>query len=195
MGLSWTGAFRIVQSVNSLRPLPAPLPQGWYVVWTEPRAEKKVAERLESKGWDVWLPTVTEKRRWSDRWKLVTLPLFPGYLFTSTRDAGYVPALRTPGVRTLVKDGGEPAVLSQEYIERLRTVVEHPLAEVEAAPEPFDFVPGDEVLVREGPLAGFRGFVTELRGARRLLVCVSGIGRGLLCVLGAALVQPVVTAE
>lgn len=181
--------------MNSPVPLSLSPSWGWYVVWTEPRAEKKVAERLASKGCDVWLPTVTEKRRWSDRWKSVTLPLFPGYLFTCTRDAGYVPVLRTPGVRTLVKERGEPAVLTQDYIERLRTVVENPIAGVEVVPEQFEFVPGDEVLVREGPLAGFRGFVTELRGARRLLVRVSGIGRGLLCVLGAALVQPVATAE
>jgi len=55
-------------------------------------------------------------------------------------------------------------------------------------------VPGDEVLVREGPLAGFRGQVTELKGARRLVVWIPSIGRGLLCTLGDAAVTRVTGA-
>ena len=39
----------------------------WYVIWSEARAEKKVAERLSAKGYAVWLPTVTAKNHWFDR--------------------------------------------------------------------------------------------------------------------------------
>lgn len=159
----------------------------WYVVWSEARAEKKVAERLAAKGFQVWLPTVTERHRWSDRWKTVTVPLFPGYLFASTYDAGYVPLLRTPGVLTLVKDGLAPCVLTSAYIADLQRLVEDPALAVEAAPLER-LAPGDEVLVREGPLAGYRGRVVEHRGARRLVVWITSIGRGLLCVLGDAAV-------
>lgn len=164
-------------------------------MWTEARAEKKVAERLACRGFEVWLPTVTERRRWSDRWKSVTTPLFPGYLFTCTQTAGYVPVLKTAGVLTLVKEGGCPARLCHEYVAKLRVVVENPEAAVEASPANFDVSPGDEVLVREGPLTGLRGVVMELRGTRRLLVRVNGLGRGLLCVLGAALVQPAAAVD
>lgn len=146
---------------------------------------------MASKGFDVWLPSVTEKRRWTDRWKEATLPLFPGYLFTSTKDAGYAPVLKTPGVLTLVKEGRPPAVLTASYVDRLKAVVSDPTVAVEPAPQVHEFAAWDEVLVTEGPLAGFRGVVTEVRGTRRLIVNLAGIGRGLLLVLGAALVQPV----
>ena len=125
----------------------------WYVVWSEARAEKKVAERLAARGCEVWLPTVTEKHRWSDRWKMVTRPLFTGYLFAATRGAGYVPLLKTPGVLTLVKEGGQPAALTPAYVADLRRIVEHPELAVEPLEPQTTFVPGDEVLVREGPLA------------------------------------------
>ena len=42
---------------------------GWFVVWTASRAERKVETRLAAMGMEVWLPTVTEKRRRSDRWR------------------------------------------------------------------------------------------------------------------------------
>ncbi len=134
-------------------------------------------------GYAVWLPTVTERHRWSDRWKMVTTPLFPGYLFASTRE-GYVPLLKTPGVLTLVKEGLRPAELSSTYITDLRRVIENPAMAAEALSSDERFLAGDDVLVREGPLAGFRGTVTEVRGPRRLIVWIPSIGRGLLCTLG-----------
>ena len=183
--------FDYVHSVNSDVFPTVPLGDSpWYVVWSEARAEKKVAERLSAKGYAVWLPTVIEKHRWSDRWKMVTKPLFPGYLFVATGE-GYVPLLKTPGVLTLVKDGITPAALTHEYVADLRRIIEHPALAVEGVPPEETFVPGDEVLVREGPLAGFRGQVMERRGARRLLVWITSIGRGLLCTLGTAAVTRV----
>lgn len=163
----------------------------WYVIWSEARAEKKVAERLLSAGFDVWLPTVTERRRWSDRWKDVTVPLFPGYVFAGTRGAGFVPLLRTPGVRKLVKDGERPATLAPDYVSRLQSVICDPALAVEPVDVAYDFVPGDEVVVQEGPLAGIRGSVVERRGARRLLVWLASVGGGLFCTLGTAAVRPV----
>jgi len=159
----------------------------WYVVWSEARAEKKVAERLSAKGFSVWLPTVTEKHRWSDRWKIVTKPLFPSYLFAATGD-GYVPLLKTPGVLTLVKVSGTPAQLTADYIVSLKRIVEHPELAVESVDPQTTYLPGDEVLVREGPLTGYRGQVIELKGSRRLVVWIASIGRGLLCTIGDAAV-------
>jgi len=173
------------------RPSAAP-PDSWYVVWSEARAEKKVAQRLAALGYGVWLPTVTERRRWSDRWKQVTVPLFPGYLFACPGSDGYVPLLRTPGVLTLVKAGVAPAALDAAYVDRLKAVVANPSLAVEPVVEGHPYHVGDEVVVRDGPLAGWRGVVTELRGARKLLVWIESVGRGLLCTLGAAAVQPLV---
>lgn len=176
------------------RTIPAPMVSdaiGWYVVWTEPRAEKKVASRIAARGDDVWLPTYTTKRRWSDRWKEVVLPLFPGYLFARTSGGSWRELLQTPGVLTLVKDGGVPALLTDSFIHHLRSVVAAPESEA----EPIESLPatvstGDKVIVQEGPLAGLRGTVLEVRGARRLLIWVEAVGRGVACTIGSAKVMP-----
>ena len=125
---------------------------------------------------------------------MVTRPLFTGYFFAATRGAGYVPILRTPGVLTLAKEGVAPAVLTPEYVADLRRIADH----TELAVEPIElqetFASGDEVLVQEGPLEGFRGHVNEVKGARRLVVLIPSVGRGLLCTLGCAAVARVVEA-
>ncbi len=179
-------------AIDTISIIAPPSSAGWYVVWSEARAEKKVAERMAAKGYDVWLPTVTTTRQWSDRIKQVTVPLFSGYLFVRTPEhEGYVPLLRTPGVLTLVKEGGKPALLAHSYVSRLQAVVQAPAVEVEPVPDAITYQPGDEVEVLEGALAGLRGVVTELRGRRRLIVWVAVVGRGLLCSIGTAAVRPV----
>lgn len=166
-------------------------PSPWFVAWTEARAEKKVAERFGAAGHDVWLPTYTSRRRWSDRWKEVVLPLFSGYCFARPRSENWQGLLRTPGVLTLVKEGSVPARLADDYVTSLRRTIEAP----ELEPEPvLDFVMpvvGSEVVVQEGPLAGFRGVVREVRSGRKLIVWVATIGRGVAFTIGAAKVRGV----
>jgi transcription antitermination factor NusG len=161
---------------------------GWIVIWTESRAEKKVASRIMALGIDLWLPTVTERHRWSDRWRNVVLPLFPGYLFT--RGAAHVHRLlRTPGVLTVVKAGSKPALLSDNFVTSLRQAVECSGVDPTPVTEPHDYAVDDEVIVQEGPLAGLRGVVQQLRGGRQLVVWVQEIGRGVAFTIGAALVS------
>jgi transcriptional antiterminator RfaH len=156
----------------------------WYVVRSEPRAEKQVAQRLGIKRLPHWLPLYTTRRRWSDRWKTVTLPLFPGYLFASADGQGVGEIIRTPGVLTVVKNGDGPAELSAAYVARLRAVVEDPFLEVEPVSDPPPIVPGEEVVVQEGPLAGFRGTVRAEQGNRRLMVWLPLVGQGMLVTIG-----------
>lgn len=66
---------------GSLAVLPlTTLSSRWYPVYTHPRHEKTVADQLEAKGVEIFLPTtVTERRRKDRRVKLQT-PVFPGYV-------------------------------------------------------------------------------------------------------------------
>src|ERR1043166_6084205 len=160
----------------------------WVVVWTEARAEKKVESRLAAQGIEPWLPKFTDRRQWSDRWRNVVLPLFPGYLFA--RAGSNIGALlRIPGVMTVVKNGGAPAMLTDDFVARLRSAVEAP--GIEAAPviDAMQFDVDDEVIVSEGPLAGARGFVREIRSHRRLVIWVREIGRGVAFTIGSACVR------
>lgn len=161
----------------------------WFVIWAESRAEKKVAQRMEAMGLTPWLPLVKERHRWSDRWREVECPLFPGYLFARTTNVSVPQLLRTPGVLTLVKEGGKPALLSHKFVTGLRDAIGREGAAPEAVAESVGYLPGDEVVVQEGVLRGVRGVVRERRSGRQLVIWVAEIARGVAFTIGSAMVK------
>lgn len=163
----------------------------WFVIWTDSRAEKKVEERIAALGLTPWLPIVKERHRWSDRWREVECPLFPGYLFARATNAYWPQILRTPGVLTVVKEGGKPALLAGSFITSLRDAIEREGAAPEAVTERVEYTPGDEVVVQEGLLRGVRGIVREIRSKRQLVIWVAEIGRGVAFGIGTAMVKTV----
>ena len=164
-------------------------PGSWLVIWTESRAEKKVEARIAALGLSTWLPTITERRRWSDRWRDVVCPLFPGYLFARAGAIEWYDVLRTPGVLTVVKHDGRPAMLQDEFVRDLRNAIERKDTAPEAIAEPVEYEPGEEVIVQVGPLAGLRGIVRESRNRRRLVIWIAEVGRGVAFTIGSALVK------
>lgn len=161
----------------------------WFVIWTESRAEKKVEARIAALGLSPWLPTVKERHRWSDRWRDVVCPLFPGYLFARTRSVEWHKVLRTPGVLTVVKREGRPALLADAFVAGLRDAIERNGAAPERVAEVKDYRRGDEVIVQEGVLKGVRGVVRERRSGRQLVIWVAEIGRGVAVTIGQVLVK------
>ncbi|SVB29702.1 uncharacterized protein METZ01_LOCUS182556, partial [marine metagenome] len=43
----------------------------WLAVYTKPRHEKAVEKEFQKKGFEVYLPLLKERRKWSDRKKWV----------------------------------------------------------------------------------------------------------------------------
>lgn len=161
----------------------------WFVIWAESRAEKKVEQRIAGLGLCPWLPLVKERHRWSDRWREVECPLFPGYLFARAANADLHQILRIPGVLTVVKESGKAALLADSFVSSLRDAIEREGAVPEAVSERVEYEPGDEVIVQEGVLCGVRGIVRERRNRRQLVICVAEIGRGVAFTIGSALVK------
>jgi len=168
---------------------PEGLTDPWFVIWAESRAEKKVEQRMAAVGLSPWLPIVKERHRWSDRWREVECPLFPGYLFAKAANADWHKILRTPGVLTVVKEGGKPALLADSFVRLLRDAIGRDGAAPEALTEIVDYAPGDEVIVQDGVLTGVRGIVRERRSGRSLVIWVAEIRRGVVFTIGAALVK------
>ncbi len=161
----------------------------WFVIWAESRAEKKVEKRIAALGLSPWLPIVKERHRWSDRWREVECPLFPGYLFARATNADWHKILRTPGVLTVITERGKPALLADSFVSSLRDAIGREGAAPEAVTESVDYAPGDEVIVQEGVLRGVRGIVRERRSGRQLVLWVTEIGRGVAFTIGSALVK------
>jgi transcription antitermination factor NusG len=109
-------------------------------------------------------------------WKLVDLPLFPGYVFCRFDSNRRSSVLATSGVIDLVRVGSQPATIDESEIEAIQRVVKSPLlAEPHA-----DLVMGEKVMMSDGPLKGLTGTLMEVRKGLRLVVSVELLRRSVL---------------
>lgn len=95
------------------------VPRSWYALTVKPQRKKAAAKALTHKRLEQYLPVYKARRRWSDRVKLVELPLFPGYVFCRFSLLEKWTVLVTPGVRSLVSFGGRLTSIPPEEIDGL----------------------------------------------------------------------------
>lgn len=149
----------------------------WYAVQTQARHEKMVARRLEERHVPVFLPMIKEVHRWSDRKKVVEVPLFGCYVFAriAANAAERLRILRVEGVHSLVGSRGEGTPIPDEQIEAVRTVIEERLP---WHSHPFIKV-GQRVRIRSGALDGMEGVLVSRNGDRTLVISIDAIQRSL----------------
>ena len=137
----------------------------WYAVYTCANHEKRVAQQLERRSMECFLPLYQSLRRWQDRRVRLELPLFPGYVFIRLALCNRLQVLEIPGVVRLV-GFSRPTPLPAKDIEMIRTclVRHHPI-------EPHRYVlRGQRVRVLSGPLEGLAGVVVRQRNRTRLVI-------------------------
>jgi len=92
----------------------------WHVLYTKPRNEKKVAERLSDAGYSVYCPLQKVRRQWSDRVKVVEEPLFKGYLFIKIEEKIRDEVFSFPGTVRYLFWLRRPAVVREEEIHTIQ---------------------------------------------------------------------------
>ncbi len=151
----------------------------WYACRTRPRAEKQAGRLLSLHGVQSYVPLLERERQWSDRKKRIGFPLFAGYVFAQFSLASLHEVLNTPGIVTVVRQGGKPAPVRSEELESVRVLVQCVNAG-NAPPEPVEFLEsGQEVIVSHGPFSGIRGVLVEDRGRARVVIRLSALRRAL----------------
>jgi transcription antitermination factor NusG len=144
----------------------------WYAIHTRHQHERSVASVLSGKGFRIFYPTYESVRKWKDRNKKLSLPLFPGYLFLADDIQKKLPIVSTPGVCAILSVAGEPAVIPTEEIQALRRSID---CRYKVGPHPF-LNTGDRLRVKSGPLAGTEGVLTRKRDIFRLVLSVEILG-------------------
>lgn len=158
----------------------------WWALYTRHQHEKTVAEMLSFKGIEVLLPLYETKRRWKDRDKLQSLPLFPGYLFVRTTSHRKLHVLSTPGVHMILHRGQEIATIPDHEIEAIQRAISSP-AKVE--PHPY-LTCGMRVRVKCGPLEGVQGILVRKKNISRLVLSVDMLAQSVSVEVCAADVEP-----
>jgi transcription antitermination factor NusG len=148
----------------------------WYAVQTRPRHEKKVASELGERLVDFYLPLLDQVHRWSDRRKLIQVPLFPGYVFVRGHldSRMQLTIQRIWGILSFVGPQREPQSIPDSQIEDIRK-----LMSIKVALSPFPFLEvGHRVRVRGGALDGLEGILVA-NGQKRIVISVKNIQRSL----------------
>jgi transcription antitermination factor NusG len=92
----------------------------WMAIYTKPRNEKVVNERLLGIGIETYLPLHETIRQWSDRKKKVKMPLFTSYVFVKVNETERLKVLKENGVLNFVFWLGKPAIIQQIEIDKIR---------------------------------------------------------------------------
>ncbi len=154
-----------------------PNAERWFAVHTHARHEKVVAQAVLEQGIGSFLPIVKQVRQWSDRRKLVELPLFGCYVFVklAPKNDQRMRVLRVNGVLGFVGTHGMGIPIPDEQIETVRLLVEQ---ELPVCSHPFLKI-GQRVRIRSGALAGVEGILVSRSGERTLVISLDAIQRSL----------------
>ncbi|OOV29254.1 antitermination protein NusG [Flavobacterium sp. LM5] len=139
----------------------------WYVLYTKPKWEKKVADKLVGMGIVAYCPTVVKVQQWSDRKKKVEVPLFSSYVFVQLEEKDRNAVFAVVGVLRYLFWLGKPAIVRDLEMQSLQ----HWLS----GPEDFDvevaaWQPGDRIVLEQGMFKDQVAIVQEVKHSSYVLV-------------------------
>lgn len=158
----------------------------WWALYTRHQHEKVVADMLSAKGFEVFLPLYESTRRWKDRRKILSLPLFPCYLFVRGGLDRKLHVLTTPGVHMILYRGDQVAFVPEPEIEAIQRAVEGSLR---VEPHPF-LKCGSRVRVLRGALEGVEGILVRKKNLCRLVLSVDMLAQSVAVEVSACDVEP-----
>ncbi|HEY0702023.1 MAG TPA: UpxY family transcription antiterminator [Candidatus Acidoferrales bacterium] len=158
----------------------------WFALQVRARQEASVSGQLAGQQFEQFLPVYKLRKRWSDRIKEFDAPLFPGYLFCRFNPQNRLPILKTPGVIQIVGFNSIPAAVDEAEILSIQRLV---ASGIRHQPCPFLTI-GDRVRISAGPLLGLEGLLTDIKGARRLVLSVSLLQRSVAVEIDSAFITP-----
>ncbi|HKZ75367.1 MAG TPA: transcription termination/antitermination NusG family protein [Actinomycetota bacterium] len=147
-----------------------PAPMYWYAMWTNSHCERLVHDQLVARGFDPFLPRIDVWARRGGERRVVSTPLFPGYLFLrhpAMTKASYIEIGKARGlVRMLGERWDRLDVVPDGEINGVRTVLD---ARVPVMPHPY-LRDGQRVRIRYGPLTDVEGILIRTKPNKGLVV-------------------------
>ncbi len=142
--------------------------ENWYVLYTKPRYEKKVAAKLTELGIKAYCPMLTSKHQWSDRKKVVSTPLISSCIFIQSNENDRKMVFQVPGAVRYLYWLGVPAIVKSAEIEIMQLWLQGEIIDAKVE----NLQPGDKYHVKEGHFKGKEGIVQEVTKNRLQLILV-----------------------
>lgn len=150
----------------------------WYALYTRSRAEKSAYNELIKRGIHAFLPLRKTYRQWSDRKKLVEVPLFNSYLFVNIPEKDHLNVLQASGIVRFVTFEGKAVPIPPQQIEAIKAYLEEGAPEYEESSD--DLASGYNIEITRGPMIGLQGILITLQGKHRVKVEIDCVGKSLI---------------
>jgi transcription antitermination factor NusG len=142
----------------------------WYVVYTKPKWEKKVAEKLQQIGIECYCPLITQVKQWSDRKKKVEVPLFNSYVFVQLHEKDRNSVFQIAGIVRYLFWLGKPAIVRDEEIDIIKKNLKASnVSEISVTPMQV----GDRIKLDSGAFSNQDAIVQEVSNTHYILVLES----------------------
>lgn len=142
----------------------------WYVVYTKPKWEKKVAERLNAIGVITYCPVIIKTSQWTDRKKKIKVPLFNSYIFVQLEDKKRNKVFEIPGAIRYLFWLGKPAIVKDEEIEIIKVWLSEPDTYEISVDE---WKKGDKIILESGPFINQSAIIEEVKQNHYVLILES----------------------
>ncbi|MBB3057082.1 UpxY family transcription antiterminator [Mucilaginibacter gotjawali] len=160
----------------------------WYPVYTHPRSEKKAFEALIKKGVEAYLPLQRQLKQWSDRKKWVEEPFIKSYLFVRIKEHEQTEVLMTKGIARFIYFSGRITPMPDRQINELKLLIASPY-ELEVTEQ--DLQPGENIIIKAGPLKGLKGEIISYRSQKQLALRLENLGYSIIVHVSASLIDRV----
>ena len=142
----------------------------WYVVYTKPKWEKKVAERLNEIGVIAYCPLISKTSQWTDRKKTVQVPLFNSYIFVQLEEKDRSSVFDVVGAVRYLFWVGKPAIVKDSEITTIKEWL--------SAPEDYEisldqWKKGDKIIVESGPFVNQSAVIQDVKPNHYILLLES----------------------
>ena len=162
----------------------------WVAARTKAQRERWAAENVVRQGGSYYLPRLVPTKRPLPGKAPVPPCMFPSYLFVQT-DGRWRYLLGTFGITGVVMQGGQPAILPETAIERIKAQEgSDGLVRLPNAPE-SRFQPGEAVRVTEGAFSGYHGIYQNDAAQDRVRILLEYLGAKRTVLIGEASLEAV----
>tara|TARA_B100001057_G_scaffold73909_2_gene68325 strand:+ start:9606 stop:10079 length:474 start_codon:yes stop_codon:yes gene_type:complete len=129
----------------------------WFVVYTKPQQELKVAGQLSAMGITNYCPTITVLKQYSDRKKKVKKPLLSSYVMVKIEGNRRNKVFSCIGVVRYLFFLGKPAIVDSSEISMMQNNLNGLYNDIKVT----KLLVGEIHTIREGPFSGISGTVIE----------------------------------
>tara|TARA_B100000963_G_scaffold213219_2_gene185853 strand:- start:33464 stop:33934 length:471 start_codon:yes stop_codon:yes gene_type:complete len=129
----------------------------WFILYTKPNQEIKVADQLKEMNINCFCPTVTVVKNYSDRKKKMLKPLLPSYVFVNIEEAKRNDVFLAFGIVRYMFWLGKPAIVRESEIELMKQYLNGIYHSVSLT----KFTRGQLYKISEGLFSGKIGKVVE----------------------------------